>query len=196
MTDDMQASTTPTHAELGIRLRQLRLSRGLRMRDVAEQAGCSESMVSKIETGHSAPSLRILHNIAEALNTSIAALFDPPTSEGIVRRAGERPLIRLNAPQDGGRITLERLAPGQHGTLLEANIHIVEPGAESDGAISHEGEELGYVLEGGVELIVAEERFFLQAGDSFVFASNLRHRYYNPGRVTARVLWVNTPLTF
>lgn len=184
------------NGELGIRIRQLRLGRGLRMRDVADQAGCSESMISKIETGRAAPSLRVLHKVANALQTSISALFEPPRSTSIVRRAGERQLLALRPGDSGSRITLERLAPTHEGELLEVNIHIVEAGAASDGAISHQGEEVGYVLEGCLELTVNGERHYLQPGDSFLFSSMLEHHYYNPGHVTARVLWINTPITF
>ena len=183
-------------SELGIRLRYLRLARGLRMREVARRAGCSESMISKIETGHAAPSLRVLHKIAAVLETSIAALFEAGRANTIVQRAGARELMTLRKGGDGGRIILERVAPTSPDSRLEGNIHIVEPGAESDGAISHEGEELGYVLEGSIELTVDGERYYVQAGDSFVFASTQEHRYYNPGHVVARVLWINTPVTF
>ncbi|AFP29013.1 HTH-type transcriptional regulator puuR [Marinobacter sp. BSs20148] len=168
----------------------------MRMKDVAAGAGCSESMVSKIESGNTAPSLRVLHNIAHALDTSIAALFEPPRSESLVRRAGERPVIRLSSQDNPGQIALERLAPTQEGANLEANIHIIEPGAESDGTISHDGEELGYLIEGCLELEVDGDKFFLQTGDSFSFSSKCHHRYRNPGRIIARVLWVNTPPTF
>lgn len=183
-------------SELGIRIKHLRMSRGLRMREVAKQAACSESMVSKIESGQTVPSLRVLHSIAHALDVSIASLFETPKTTGIVRRAGERPVIRLESASHSGQIALERLAPTEENALLEANIHIVESGAESDGAISHEGEELGLVIEGCVELQVDDETLFLQAGDSFWFASNRKHRYRNPGRTTARIVWVNTPPTF
>ncbi|MFT5987681.1 cupin domain-containing protein [Marinobacter sp. BSs20148] len=190
------ARTGMDHRELGLRLKHLRMSRGMRMKDVAAGAGCSESMVSKIESGNTAPSLRVLHNIAHALDTSIAALFEPPRSESLVRRAGERPVIRLSSQDNPGQIALERLAPTQEGANLEANIHIIEPGAESDGTISHDGEELGYLIEGCLELEVDGDKFFLQTGDSFSFSSKCHHRYRNPGRIIARVLWVNTPPTF
>ena len=183
-------------SELGIRIRYLRLTRGLRMRDVAQRADCSESMISKIETGHAAPSLRVLHKIANALGTSIAALIEARDGNNIIQRAGARELMTLRKGGDGGRVILERIAPTKPNSRLEGNIHIVEPGAESDGAISHEGEELGYVLEGSIELTVDGEHYYAQTGDSFVFASTRQHRYYNPGRVVARVLWINTPVTF
>ena len=192
---DRQQTPKPDR-ELGIRIRYLRHARGLRMRDVAATAGCSESMISKIETGHAAPSLRVLHRLASALDTSIAALFDARRTNAVVQRVGQRELMALQKGVDGARIWLERTAPTRPDSLLECNIHIVEPGAESDGAISHEGEELGYVLEGCIELTVADEQHYVQAGDSFVFTSTQSHRYYNPGRVVARVLWINTPVTF
>ena len=192
---DTQHSSEPDR-ELGIRIRYLRLARGLRMRDVAQTAGCSESMISKIETGHTAPSLRVLHRIANALDTSIAALFEARGTNAIVQRAGARKLLTLKKETESERIWLERIAPTRADSLLECNIHIVEPGAESDGAISHEGEELGYVLEGCIELTVDGEQYYVQAGDSFVFTSTQSHRYYNPGHLMARVLWINTPVTF
>lgn len=191
-----EQSHAGSDGELGIRIRYLRLTRGLRMRDVAQRADCSESMISKIETGHAAPSLRVLHKIANALETSIAALFEARDGNNIIQRAGARELMTLRKGGDGGRIILERIAPTKPTSRLEGNIHIVEPGAESDGAISHEGEELGYVLEGSIELTVDGEHYYVQTGDSFVFASTQQHRYYNPGRVVARVLWINTPVTF
>ncbi|MCH4564329.1 MULTISPECIES: cupin domain-containing protein [Halomonas] len=194
--DPKTTPTGETDSELGIRIKHLRMSRGLRMREVAKQAACSESMVSKIEAGHTVPSLRVLHSIAHALDVSIASLFETPKAAGIVRRAGERPMIRLKGANYSGQIALEGLAPTEQNALLEANIHIVEPGAESDGAISHEGEELGLVIEGCLELQVDDETFFLQTGDSFWFPSNRKHRYRNPGRTTARIVWVNTPPTF
>ncbi|MGL6021122.1 MAG: cupin domain-containing protein [Gibbsiella quercinecans] len=66
----------------------------------------------------------------------------------------------------------------------------------SDGQIEHHGEEMGYVLEGELELHLGEDIWHLEPGDSFYFPSHVPHGYRNPGTVVARVLWVNTPVTF
>lgn len=181
---------------LGIRLRALRLAKGMKIRELAILAQCSESMISKVEKGSAMPSLRVLHALAAALGTTISALFEAPNAEGVVRHAGDRPIIRLQSAGASPCIALERIAPTQKGAMLEVNIHIVEPGAKSDGAISHEGEELGYILEGSLELYVDDTSYLLQPGDSFWFPSALNHSYRNPGHTTTRVLWVNTPPTF
>lgn len=183
-------------ARIGHRLRYTRRKQGLLMKDLAARVGCSESLISKIERGHATPSLRMLHNVAAVLDISIASLFDAGPEEQVVHRHGERPLIHLDSRTGGGGIDLERLAPCQERTLLEANIHIVEPGAESDGEITHEGEEVGYVIEGTIELTVDEKPYILNAGDSFYFRSELAHRYRNVGSSVARLLWINTPPSF
>ncbi|HEV7799823.1 MAG TPA: cupin domain-containing protein, partial [Burkholderiales bacterium] len=72
----------------------------------------------------------------------------------------------------------------------------IEPRTSSDEQISHAGEELGYVLEGELELALGEERYMLQTGDSFYFSSSVPHSYRNPGKTVTRVLWINTPPTF
>jgi transcriptional regulator with XRE-family HTH domain len=41
--------------KVGARLRWARLSKGLRMRDLAQAVGCDESMISKIEAGKVMP---------------------------------------------------------------------------------------------------------------------------------------------
>ena len=108
----------------------------------------------------------MLHRLAVALDTNIAALTreEVPTL-GPVLRQGQRPVM-----QTGGGIALERLVLAQRGGLLQANIHIVQPGVETDGQIVHAGEEVGYLLEGTLELLLGEQRHLLQAGDAFTFS--------------------------
>lgn len=180
--------------DLGNRLRELRKRQGLRLNAVAEMVGCSESMLSKIENNKGNPSLNLLHRIAEALGVSISNLFAEEEDEPVVRRAGERPVIEVSAPGQG--ISLEALISSRADTVLQAHIHIVVPGGRSRRAISHEGEEVGYLLEGELELEVDGQTHQLSQGDAFYFRSERKHRYRNPGTTIARVLWVNTPPTF
>jgi transcriptional regulator with XRE-family HTH domain len=175
---------------LGARIRHARRVAHLTMTQLAEKAGCSESLVSKIESGQATPSLAMLHRVAAALNTNIATLTEDGPVDAPVLRRGERPVI------SAGGISLERLVLPKRGGLLQANIHIVQPGAASDGQIVHAGEEVGYVLEGRLELTLGDERHEIRAGDSFTFPSQLPHGYRNVGRTVARILWVNTPATF
>jgi quercetin dioxygenase-like cupin family protein len=121
-----------------------------------------------------------------------------PTGTGIeyVSRAGGRPRISAAGDGESAGVTLERLVPHGKGHLLQGNIHIVAPGGGSMGAMKHDGDEMGYVLEGRLELSIDDTTYQLGPGDSFSFPSNLAHTYRNPGADVTRVLWVNTPPTF
>lgn len=177
---------------LGVRIRHARRVVHLTMTQVAAKAACSESLISKIENGQATPSLAMLHRIAVALDTNIAALTaeDAPLDNPVLLQ-GKRPVI-----QTGGGIALERLVLAKRGGLLQANIHIVQPGGETDGQIVHAGEEVGYLLEGRIELRLGDERHLIQAGDAFTFLSQIPHGYRNTGSTVAKILWVNTPATF
>ena len=184
---------------IGGRVRHARGVHGYKLRDLADKIGCSESLLSKIENDKVLPSLQMLHKIATELGTSIGFLFaDPSERNRIVMRKGERSIIRTGS--HGSRrsegVQLEWLVPYPESCLLSGSIHIVAPGGGSDGLIQHNGEEMGFVLEGEFEITVGEEVFHLKAGDSFFFPSTTPHGYSNPGTETTRVLWVNTPPTF
>lgn len=185
-----------TLSHVGTSLRARRRQMELTLDEVATRAGCSESMLCKIEKGRVNPSITLLRRLAGALSINIAALFEDSTAPDIVQRAGERPRLNDNALKRGDGIVLERVGPHGPGIMLETDIHIIAVGGASDGLITHEGEEVGYVLEGVVELIVEDRTWRLEAGDSFHFRSERPHGYRNVGDVTARIFWVNTPPTF
>jgi transcriptional regulator with XRE-family HTH domain len=189
------AETNP--ARLGTRLKLARQTRGLTLKALAEAANCSESLLSKIENGKASPSLPMLHRLVQVLETNIGWMFEESDGEeGIVFRAGTRPLIALDPLRRGEGISLERIIPYSQGHLLQCNIHHIEKDGASAGPIQHAGEEVGYVLAGKVELIVGERQFQLAAGDAFVFNSDLPHHYRNIGSERASIFWVNTPPTF
>lgn len=189
------SSTESDSTSLGRTLRHVRRLKNLRLRDVAERAGCSESLLSKIENGKAAPSLQTLHRVTEALGTTVAACFSDQDAEPLtVYRAGQRPTIKLGTPHSAlGQPSLERLTPYATGRALNANLHVVPPGAGSEGMLKHAGEEVGFVLEGLIELSVDGQAVVVAAGGSFFFQSSLPHSYRNVGTEIARIVWVNTP---
>ena len=184
-------------AALGVRLRHARLMAGMRLKEVAAKADCSESFLSKIENEKTTPSLLSLRRIAEVLGLTLGELFAAPDeAERVVMKAGERPVMSFDPLRKGSGVSLERLIPYSAHHLLQGNIHLIDPGGGSDGTVQHPGEELGYVLEGSIELVLDGRTFLLTEGDSFTFRSERAHGYRNIGASQARVLFVNTPPTF
>jgi len=181
---------------LGVKLRHTRMTKGLRLRELAEKAECSESMLSKIENGRAVPSLKTLYRIAEALGLTVGQLFAQPVEpNGLVSRGGERPIVHADPLRSGPGLTLERLIPYHPSHLLQGSIHNIAPG-RSGGLVSHEGEEVAYILEGQVEFIVGDDRFLLKTGDSICYRSEQPHGYRNDGDGHAKLIIVNTPPSF
>src|ERR1035437_4354536 len=73
MTDT--AATGNLERYLGNTIREIRLSHGLTIADVANLAGISRGMLSKIENAQTATSLEALSRLAQALGVSLATLF-------------------------------------------------------------------------------------------------------------------------
>ncbi|MDB5816354.1 MAG: putative HTH-type transcriptional regulator [Rhodocyclales bacterium] len=183
--DDMQ---------IGGRLKHARLLAGIRMRELAEKVGCTESMISKLESGRVVPSLPMLQRLVDALDRDLASFFgSDPNSPGIIQRAGERSVAHTDPIRQGTGVSYERLVPFGAGNLLECNIHVIETGGAKQDPITHQGETVGYIVEGQLELTVETTLYKLGIGDSFFFKNHLTNSYRNPGPGVTRVLWVNTP---
>src|SRR5918998_4478443 len=60
---------------LGARVKELRRRRGLTLEDLAERAGVSRAMISKVERGEKNPTLVVAAKVAEGLGVTIAELL-------------------------------------------------------------------------------------------------------------------------
>jgi transcriptional regulator with XRE-family HTH domain len=184
-----------TEARVGTKIRYTRRLRGLTLKEVADAADCSESLLSKIENGRADPSLKMLQRLTTALGLTIGQLFaQEDNAENVVMRAATR--VAFETGQSGSATRVEPLSPNAAGSLLECHLHHIGAGDGSGGELKHEGEEFGYILEGELELIVDGRRFTAAAGDSFCFRSERPHSWRNLSPTGTRVLWVNTPPTF
>jgi transcriptional regulator with XRE-family HTH domain len=184
---------------VGARLKHARLNVKLSLRQLADKVGCTESYLSKVENNKVRPSLPMLHKIAVTLGISVAKLFAEGDSEEgpvTVLRNGQRQVLRTDHSRAGDSVALESMLPGHLCTLLEVNIHHVPAGASSQGFLEHQGEEMGFVLQGELELTVGDQVVRVATGDSFFFLSHIPHGYRNVGSEDARIFWVNTPQSF
>ena len=63
------------YKKLGLKIKEIRISRGLTQDTLAEMVSCNTSHISNIENNHTKVSLNVLLDIANALNTSIDYLL-------------------------------------------------------------------------------------------------------------------------
>jgi DNA-binding transcriptional MerR regulator/quercetin dioxygenase-like cupin family protein len=174
----------------GQRFRRLRLRRKLSLAQVARSTNVSVGFLSALERGQMRCSIATLRRIARFYKTNIMSLFETNGEPQRHVKPSQRKILETSPG-----VRMELLAWGN--TAMEPHLFRIQPGGGSGEPYSHEGEEFLHVLRGEFEISLNKrERYLLKSGDSLYFESATPHRWRNPGRSEAWILWVNTPPTF
>ena len=180
----------PSPGEFGRRIKMLRLSRGLTLKDLEERGGISATHVSEIERGKASPTVGALGRIALALGMRPATLLDPLVLPEIsAMRADEREGRQMQ----WGSARLAPVTDPVRGAELSAQILTLPVGRAPALMHSHEGEEWATVLSGVAEIRVDDQPFVLREGESLHFRSHRPHAYSNPASAPAILLIASRP---
>ena len=178
--------------QLGKKIRDLRLRRGMTVQQLAEASDLSKGFISQVENDRTSPSLATLQDLARALETSVAYLVVEEEPLPFVVRAAERQRVRLGG--NTSRVEVLSASPKRNLELLLAEL---PPGLSAgDKRHYHHGEECLLCLEGRVSLAFGEHTLVLEAGDSCHFDGRVPHAVENAGDTPARVLIAMTPAAF
>ena len=182
-------ATSPETAitPLGSRLRSRRHELGLTLQEVAAKAGLSIGFISQLERGLTSPSLSSLATISIVLEKDITDFLSIPGSGSSITRSKNRQPYSFTK----GGTHYERISSEFHGHMLNAVIQHHEPGYRSE-SITHDGEELLYVLTGSLTAEIDGNAVILHPGDSLHFESKRRHSSWNHTTKTTSVLVVCT----
>jgi transcriptional regulator with XRE-family HTH domain/quercetin dioxygenase-like cupin family protein len=178
--------------ELGARLKHLRISRRLSLRQLGDMTGTSASFISQLERGLTGASTASLNLIASALGVSVAALFEErATGSGEVLRWSERASL---PPVDGCRKMLLSRRPLTH---MEVYVGEFDIGGSTGSALYTHGnaQEMLVVLRGIVEVSLGDVRHVLEEGDCIEYFTSTPHRTENIGNGRAEVMWIIAPPT-
>ena len=174
---------------VGETLHQFRSQQDLTLAEVAERAGISKGMLSKIENGQST-SLDTLHKLAEALGIGLSTLFqrfDTPDGGAQHVRKGEG----LEVVRRGTRVkhTYHLLAaergPRRH---FEPFLVTLTDKSEEFPGFQHAGTEFIYILSGTIRYRHGTESYLLQPGDSLTFRGDIPHGPEKLEKVPIRML--------
>jgi transcriptional regulator with XRE-family HTH domain len=166
---------------LGNTIRKLRLEHNLTIANVAELAGISRGMLSKIENNLASTSLETLEQLANALGVTLAKLFQnynlPRGAAQLVKKNEGMEVVRRGT-NVGHTYQLLAYDQGPHKTF-EPFLISLEDSLEQFPAFEHPGTEFIHMLEGSLEYRVGEETFVLNSGDSLTFRGEIPHRPEN-----------------
>jgi XRE family transcriptional regulator, regulator of sulfur utilization len=166
---------------VGTRVKALRDSMGLSLRDLAERSGVSAPMLSQVERGETSPTLAVAGRIASGLDLTLSQLLRLDEAEHVVVvRRGEGRSRR----RGGHRV--EELTPPLPGQRADVSRHVLDPnaatGGPADPPIQEPGaRETAEVLSGDLTFVVDGEDRQLAAGDAVTFDADIPHHFENRG---------------
>jgi transcriptional regulator with XRE-family HTH domain len=162
---------------LGNAIRDLRQKHGLTIADVAERAGISRGMLSKIENSQTATSLDTLSKLALALGISLSTLFKgynvPEGGAQHIKNDQGMQVVRRGTKHGH---TYQLLAYDQGPTkLFEPFLISMDDASEVFPTFEHPGTEFIYMLEGKIEYRHGQQTYLLEPGDSLTFRGEVPH---------------------
>jgi transcriptional regulator with XRE-family HTH domain len=182
VTPEASAVAAVGPAVIGARVKALRDSAGLSLRELSERSGVSAPMLSQVERGETSPTLTVAARIAAGLELRLSQLLrlDEDGAVTIVR-AGQRQ--RGGSKRRGH--SFEVLTSSQPGQRAELSRHTLAPGGATGAADDppmHEpgSRETALVERGSVILVCDGQRYVLDKGDCVTFDADLPHHFENP----------------
>lgn len=177
--------------EIGARIKQFRLYKGLTLKDIEVKAKVSATHVSEIERGMTSPTVGALAKIAEAMGTDVAYFVEKKnvSKVSIVNKSRRK---RMQFKDWGATYySLAKDVPMPRISFLEVEL---EPGIKRPEETStHDGEEFAMVTKGVMEIIIGDQKFILKEGDSIHYKAAKPHAMRNIGDAKCRAIWVTLP---
>jgi transcriptional regulator with XRE-family HTH domain len=179
----------PDKPQIGPRLREARRAKNLTLSELAERSDLTKGFLSQLERDMTSPSVGTLLRLCRALDLPVGHLFDGAHTPLV--RAAERTPIAFG----GSGVSEFRLTPADEARVLLLLSEIAPGGGSGDDAYSLGSDaEVVHVLEGTLQIEVADVHYRLAAGDTLSFDASAPHRWHNPSAaIPTRVLWVLVP---
>lgn len=165
--------------QVGVRLKRLRMQRGVTLTGLSTATGISKSTLSRLETGQRRPSLELLLPLAQAYRVPLEELVGAP-------EIGD-PRIRLKPHKANGRtvVPLTRQPGGMQAWKIIIPVSKADPDLKA-----HEGYEWLYVLSGRMRLLLGNHDLVLRTGEVAEFDTRVPHWFGSTGEQAAEVLSV------
>ena len=176
--------------DIGAKLKELRILKGLTQEELADRAELSKGFISQLERDLTSPSIATLMDILQCLGTSIGEFFNETPEEQIV--FGKTDYFEKHDLELKNEI--KWIIPNAQKNMMEPILLTLEPGGETYPNNPHEGEEFGYVLQGNISIHIGSKTYKAKKGESFYFVSDKKH--YLSSKAGAVLIWVSSPPSF
>lgn len=163
---------------IGREVRSFRTKLGMTVADLAQAAGLSLGMLSKIENGVTSPSLTTLQALSRALGVPVTAFFRrfEERREAVFVKAGQGLEIERRGTRAGHQYHLLGHTTSRGGrVVVEPYMITLTEAPDVFPLFQHSGLEFLYMLEGEVVYRHADRLYTMKPGDSLFFDADAPH---------------------
>ncbi|OIP83296.1 MAG: hypothetical protein AUK44_05780 [Porphyromonadaceae bacterium CG2_30_38_12] len=175
---------------IGRRMKEIRLSKDLKLTEVATSANISKGLLSKIENGRTIPSLSVMFHVISALKECPANFFeniDYNTNQPfymLTKKINYSPILKEDSV---GYNYFNIISHSFKDITFNAVLLTLEPNAQRE-LVSTDGMEFIYLIEGEIEYRLNELMLTVEQGDSLFFDGKVPHLKMNKTNKTAQIL--------
>jgi len=164
---------------IGEKINSLRDKKGMTLEEVAKECGISEATLAGIEDQSISPPLGNIVSLANVFNVAVGEIFgDSADSPFCIVRGDDRKTVARFSPKGGksSGYNYESLGYKKQNRHMEPFLVTLKPAEVLPTEPNqHAGEEIIFVLEGKVEVRLADHTDILNPGDSIYYDSDLPH---------------------
>lgn len=175
---------------IGEKLKELRVLKGLTQEELADRAELSKGFISQLERDLTSPSIATLMDILQCLGTSIGEFFNETPEEQIVFGKNDY-FVKEDTELKNA---IQWIIPNAQKNMMEPIYLTLEAGGSTYPDTPHEGEEFGYVLQGSISIHLGSRIYKAKKGEAFYYTSDKTH--YLTSKSGAVVIWVSSPPSF
>ena len=153
--------------EIGQKLKELRILKGLTQEELADRA-----------------------ELSKGLGTTLNEFFTADVDEQIVFGTED-----YFVKEDGElKNSIQWIIPNAQKNVMEPILLTLEKGGSTYPDTPHDGEEFGYVLQGAVMIHLGNKSYRAKKGESFYFTPDKKH--YLTSKTGAALIWISSPPNF
>lgn len=177
-------------SKLGQKIKNLRVEKGLSLKDLSEKSGISAAGIHKIESNGIIPTITTMMKISDALGKRVSHFIEEEGEEKDTVFVPSKERKSIFTFKKG--LSLQGISAKKYGDFIMTAAYAVAEVGSSSGKkpMSHRGEELVYCLEGKMEFRVKDKTYVLNPGDSLHFRTHIEHSWKNIGDVQAKLIWI------
>ena len=176
--------------DIGQKIKQLRVLKGLTQEELADRAELSKGFISQVERDLTSPSIATLMDILQCLGTSVSDFFNEEKEEQVVF-SQEDYFEKTDTELFN---SIQWIIPNAQKNRMEPIRIKLEAGGSTYPDNPHEGEEFGYILSGSITLHIGSKTYKVKKGESFYFVADKQH--YITSKAGATLIWVSSPPSF